>query len=141
VAAAVAKPYLRHLPPGVSLDIEAPGPLPSVLADRRLLERALLNVLENALQAVGDGGHVTIRLRHEPGEGRVYAEVEDDGPGLSPEARARVFEPFFSTKSDGSGLGLALVKKIVEDHGGGVALESDPGRGARVTLWLPAPPL
>ena len=65
-------------------------------------------------------------------------EVEDSGPGLDPEVRSRIFQPFFSTKTSGSGLGLALVKKIAEDHGGGVTLESAAGEGTRATLWLPA---
>jgi signal transduction histidine kinase len=64
--------------------------------------------------------------------------VEDSGPGVEPGIRDLVFEPFFSTKTSGSGLGLALVKKIAEDHGGGVSLESTPGEGARAILWLPA---
>jgi signal transduction histidine kinase len=69
---------------------------------------------------------------------RVEIAVADSGPGLDPEVRDRIFEPFFSTKTAGSGLGLALVKKIAEDHGGGVRLESEPGAGTRAILWLPA---
>jgi signal transduction histidine kinase len=137
VVESAVRPYRRHLPPGVSLELEAAGPLPPVAVDRRLLERALVNMVENALQAVQDEGRVVLRLRADSAEGRVLVEVEDDGPGMSAEARGRAFEPFFSTKTDGSGLGLALVKKIAEDHGGGVALASVPGEGARVSLWLP----
>jgi len=69
---------------------------------------------------------------------RVEIEVRDSGPGVAPEVRDRIFEPFFSTKTSGSGLGLALVKKIAEDHGGGVSLESTPGEPTRARLWLPA---
>jgi signal transduction histidine kinase len=137
VAESAVRPYRRHLPAGVSLEVESAGPLPPVLLDRRLLERALVNVVENALQAVQEGGRVVLRLLTRSEEGRVYVEVEDDGPGMSAEALGRAFEPFFSTKTDGSGLGLALVKKIAEDHGGGVALGSEPGGGTRVSLWLP----
>jgi two-component system sensor histidine kinase HydH len=68
----------------------------------------------------------------------VEIEVRDSGPGVAPEVRDRIFEPFFSTKTSGSGLGLALVKKIAEDHGGGVTLESTPGEPTRARLWLPA---
>jgi signal transduction histidine kinase len=63
--------------------------------------------------------------------------VEDSGDGLDPEIAARAFEPFFSTKTGGSGLGLALVKKIAEDHGGGVELETSRESGTRAVLWLP----
>jgi signal transduction histidine kinase len=63
--------------------------------------------------------------------------VSDSGPGLAPEVRARLFEPFFSTKEGGTGLGLALVRKIVQEHGGNVRLESEPARGTRATIALP----
>jgi nitrogen fixation/metabolism regulation signal transduction histidine kinase len=134
----VVRPYEGVLPSGLVLRLGlAGGPLP-VLGDRRLLERALVNLIENALQAVGERGEVRLRLARRDG----YAEVavEDTGPGISPEAHARAFEPFFSTKTGGSGLGLALVKKIAEDHGGGVAIENPAGGGARVLLWLPVAP-
>ena len=96
-----------------------------------------MNLLENALQAVGERGWIRVALRADGGR-RVVIEVRDSGPGVDPEIRDRIFEPFFSTKTSGSGLGLALVKKIAEDHGGGVALESGGREGTRAILWLPA---
>jgi nitrogen fixation/metabolism regulation signal transduction histidine kinase len=137
VARSVLAPYGTHLPDSVALTLDAPEGLPRVRMDRRLVERALVNVVENALQAVQDEGFVRVRLRAEPDLRRVTAEVGDSGPGLAPEARERAFEPFFSTMTEGSGLGLALVKKIAEDHGGGVAISSPPGAGTRVSIWLP----
>jgi len=131
-------PYATSLPAGVVLSVEAPPGLPAVLLDRRLAQRAVLNLIENALQAVGDRG--TIALRVGAHGGRVEVEVEDSGPGIDPEMRERVFEPFFSTKTGGSGLGLALVKKIAEDHGGGASIESAPGEGTRARLWFPVAP-
>jgi signal transduction histidine kinase len=129
-------PYRKVLPPGVDLGLDLPAGLPLVTADRRLLERAILNLVENALQAVGERGMVRVRTRAV--DGRLELEVEDSGPGLSPEARERIFEPFFSTKTGGSGLGLALVKKTAQDHGGDVWLDSPPGGHTRAILWLPA---
>jgi signal transduction histidine kinase len=129
------EPYLAGLPPGVRLSLDVAPHLPPVRLDRRLVERALLNLVENALQAVGERGTITVHVR--PFPGRVEMEVEDSGPGLEPEARDRIFEPSFSTKTSGSGLGLALVKKIAEDHGGGVSLTSAPGSPTRAVLWLP----
>jgi signal transduction histidine kinase len=130
------RPYRTALPPGVGIAIER-EPAPPVRADRRLLERALVNLLENALQAVGEAGRITVRVARRSEPDRVEVVVEDSGPGVPTEMRDRVFEPFFSTKTSGSGLGLALVKKIAEDHDGGVALESAPGQPTRAVLWLP----
>jgi signal transduction histidine kinase len=127
--------YRSALPESVELVVEAAEPLPAVHADRRLLERAVVNLVENALQAIGERGRVQVRVG--AGDGRVGVTVADDGPGMDADVQARVFEPFFSTKTGGSGLGLALVKKIAEDHGGGVSLESGPA-GTRVGIWLPA---
>jgi signal transduction histidine kinase len=132
----VLRPYEAGLSPAVQLRFEADPGVPLIQADRRLFERAVVNLLENALQAVGDSGRITVRLRRVEG-GRLQIEVEDSGPGVVPEIRDRVFEPFFSTKTSGSGLGLALVKRIAEDHGGGVSLEDAPGGGTRAVLWLP----
>jgi nitrogen fixation/metabolism regulation signal transduction histidine kinase len=133
----VVEPYRIVLPPGVTLSVRAEGPLPPVLGDRRLLERALVNLLENALQAVGESGSVEVGLRPADAGGRVELWVQDSGPGIDPELADRIFEPFFSTKTGGSGLGLPLVRKIAEDHGGGVFLSHPPEGGTRATLWLP----
>ncbi len=135
VAEAVA-PYRAVLPPGVELALDVPAGLPAVEGDRRLLERAVLNLVENALQAVGERG--TIRVQARAIDGRLEVEVEDSGPGLEPDVRDRIFEPFFSTKTGGSGLGLALVRKTAHDHGGGVRLDSPAGGPTRAVLWLPA---
>jgi len=131
----VARSYQDVLPREVRLEL-LPGAAPIVAADRRLVERALVNLVENALQAVGEQGKVRLRVL-EDGAGRAVIEVEDSGPGLDPETKARIFEPFFSTKANGSGLGLALVKKIAEDHGGGVSIDSAPGETTRARLWFP----
>jgi nitrogen fixation/metabolism regulation signal transduction histidine kinase len=134
----VIRPYQAGLPPRVDLKLDLDGPAPAVRADRRLLERAIVNLLENALQAVGEAGSIRVSLRTRDEGRRVEIEVRDSGPGVAPEVRDRIFEPFFSTKTSGSGLGLALVKKIAEDHGGGVSLESTAGEPTRALLWLPA---
>ena len=134
--AEVIEPYQASLPPGVDLSLDIEPGVSRVRADLRLLERGIVNLLENALQAVGEQGWIRVGLRADGG--RVVIEVRDSGPGVDPEIRDRIFEPFFSTKTSGSGLGLALVKKIAEDHGGGVALESGGPEGTRAILWLPA---
>ena len=132
------RPYQPGLPPGVTLTLDAVDGIPAVMADRRLLERAVVNLLENALQAVGEEGAIRVRLRSADAGRRAEIEIEDTGAGIDAGVKDRLFEPFFSTKTSGSGLGLALVKRIAEDHGGGVTLEPAPGRGTRAVLWLPA---
>lgn len=133
VVAAATRPYEGVLPPRVCLSVRL-AEVPPVRGDRRLLERAVVNLIENALQAIGEEGHVQVTL-HADGSS-VEIGIEDDGPGLAPELRERVFEPFFSTRTGGSGLGLPLVRKIAEDHGGSVSLESAPGR-TRAAIRLP----
>ena len=115
-------------------------PVPGVRVDRRLIERAVVNLLQNALQAVGEAGVIRVRVEPDADRTHVLVTIEDSGPGLDDEARRNLFRPFFSTKEGGSGLGLALVRKIAEDHGGEVSLESEPGQGTRARLRLPVGP-
>jgi nitrogen fixation/metabolism regulation signal transduction histidine kinase len=112
----------------------AGGPLP-VRADRLLLSRAVHNLLLNACEASPEGGAVEVHSLGHDGEARV--EILDRGAGLSPEVRARLFEPYLSTKQRGSGLGLSLVRDIAVQHGGSVTLEDREGGGARACLRLP----
>jgi two-component system NtrC family sensor kinase len=88
----------------------------------------LLNLLLNAAEAAGPSGHVAVRVRAAEDD-RVEVLVEDDGPGLTPETRARAFEPFFTTRPRGSGLGLAIVRQVVSAHGGTVEARDRPGGG------------
>ena len=107
-----------------------------VTADRDMLRRAVLNLLLNALDAMPDGGLLTVRASAGP-EGLELA-VADTGPGLSDDVRRRAFEPFFTTKPGGTGLGLAIVCRIAEVHGGEVTAANGPDRGALFTLRIPA---
>ena len=110
------------------------GPPCPVLGESKLIERAIRNLLENSVQAVGSAGE--IRISCLPAQGFAELVVEDTGPGFDEETQARLFEPFFSTKTQGSGLGLALVKKVAEDLGGAASLERD-GEVTRAILRLP----
>jgi signal transduction histidine kinase len=111
--------------------------LPPVEADPNLLRQAVVNLLVNALQAVPPGGAVEVRTRAEPGWATLA--VRDDGPGIPAEHREKIFSLYFSTKPGGTGLGLPMVKKIVEEHQGRVDVESVPGKGSTFTLWLKRP--
>jgi signal transduction histidine kinase len=110
--------------------------LPPAMADRDQLTQVLINLLENARDAAGADGKVVVATR--VAAGRVELEVRDSGPGLTDEARARLFTPYFTTKPKGTGLGLAIVHRIVSDHGGEIRVDSPPGRGATFTVSLPA---
>jgi len=123
------------LPPGVSLAVDAPEGA-SVRGDPVQLGQALVNLLTNAVQAVGARGEVRIAARADGGW--VAIAVEDDGPGVAESVRGRLFEPLITTKEHGNGLGLALVKRVAERHGGSVGHEPRPGGGTRFTLRIPA---
>ena len=105
--------------------------------DRAMVEQVVLNLLLNSAQAMHDGGGVLISLGGR-GEGP-WITVVDDGPGIPGDVQASLFKPFFTTKSAGTGLGLLNCLKIVEAHGGAIALDSRPGEGTRVTLRFPPP--
>ncbi len=116
------------------------GDLPKVLGSKEQLVQILINLLTNARDAVAGRGTVTVRTREEGG--RVLLVVEDDGPGIAPGHIDRLFEPFFTTKppGKGTGLGLFVAQGIASRHGGRVTVESEPGRGTRAVLSLPAFP-
>jgi signal transduction histidine kinase len=99
------------------------------------LRSILWNLMKNAIEAVGDGGHV--RVEAEAKEHRLRICVADDGPGMDEKTRQRIFDPYFTTKSEGSGLGLPLVKHLTQRLGGKLELHSETGRGTRFVVWLP----
>jgi signal transduction histidine kinase len=112
--------------------------LPAVRLDRETFRSAVLNLLINAVQAMDGGGQLVVRTR--PAGLGVLLELIDTGPGMDAETLGKVFRAFYTTKQGGSGLGLPTARKIVEAHGGTIDVESAPGRGTKVTIWLPAPP-
>jgi len=114
-----------------------PADLPMVLLDRELFKQALLNLMLNAEQAMPAGGELTILAdRENNSPASVCLSLIDTGKGISPENLPRVFEPFFSTKQSGCGLGLATTKRIVEAHGGTIEVRSELGRGTQFTIYL-----
>ena len=131
----VVAPYRAAHPPGVAIE-EDYAPAGTAAVDARVLSRAVVNLIENALQAMPQGGRLRVAVRREDGE--VLLSVSDTGPGLDPRVRARLFTPYFSTKSSGTGLGLAIVRRAVEAHGGHVEVASAPGAGTTFTIHLPA---
>ncbi len=121
---------------GVALDLDLRGP-ESALLDGFQLKQAILNLVLNALQATPAGGHVVLRTSGD--QRRLEVGVSDDGEGMSPETREKAFMPFFTTREGGTGLGLALVRRIAEQHGGSVEISRAPAEGTTVTMVFPAP--
>jgi len=112
--------------------------LPTVNLDAKSFRRAILNLVINAQQAMPDGGKLVIRTRKSGND--VVIDLIDTGDGMDDRTASRVFDTFFSTKAQGSGLGLPTVRKIVETHGGHILLQSEPGRGTQFTLLFPSVP-
>jgi two-component system sensor histidine kinase FlrB len=130
--AATVEPQLAA---GLTLTTVIDDGRPMVAGNRDALRGAVLNLVNNAVQACRDGG--TIRVTGHASAGNVVLEVSDDGPGIAADALPRLFEPFFTTRPQGTGLGLAVVRAVVKAHGGSIAVASVPG-ATRFTLTLPA---
>ena len=127
------------IPDGVSLQVHGIENLPDLEGDPTQLRQALRNLLENALHAVGQAGEILVLARW--ADGHIELSIADSGPGVTPDIRKRLFEPLISSKTNGVGLGLALVKRFIERHGGSVTYVPDPAKatGACFMVRLPAP--
>jgi two-component system nitrogen regulation sensor histidine kinase NtrY len=137
IIAATVRLY-AGLPRGIKLTTDLAPDLPELYLDPEQIKRALINLVDNAVAAVGAVGEITLRTRHLPAARRVRLEVSDTGPGFPPEDRERLFLPYFSTKKSGTGLGLAIVYRVILEHGGTVRAEDNEPRGARMVIELPA---
>jgi two-component system, NtrC family, sensor kinase len=115
----------------------APGD-PIAIIDAAQLRQCLINLVRNASEALGAKESGTVTLRTHTAGDRIVIDVEDDGVGIPPDVLPRLFDPFFSTKEGGSGLGLALTQQIVKDHGGDLAVQSTVGKGTTFTVSVPA---
>ena len=131
----IVDPYRAGLSGKVTFDVDVPATLPPALVDRSLITRALTNIVENALHAMPTGGTIGVLARADDSVVRV--RVSDTGVGMDEEALARAFEPYFSTKATGTGLGLPIAKRNVEANGGTLTVESERDRGTSVELTLP----
>ena len=133
---AVLEPYRTGLGGRVEIAVNVAAGLPDVLVDRRLVNRALTNIVENALHAMSDRGTLRVDVGLH-GSSTVQISIADSGGGMDEDALARIFEPYFSTKTSGTGLGLTIAKRNVELNKGTIAVESVRGGGTTVTIRLP----
>lgn len=128
----VLEPYRVGLKDRIAVQVALPGTLPPLSIDRMLVGRALTNVIENALQAMPGGGALSISAAAV--DDGVQLVVADTGVGVDPATLARIFEPYFSTKASGTGLGMAIARRNIELNGGTIEVESEKGRGTRVRI-------
>jgi signal transduction histidine kinase len=122
----------------VTIDRDLDPKLPQVLGSANALRQVFLNLATNALQAMPNGGTLRCRTRAQPHRNQVEVQFADTGTGIAPEDRRHLFEPFFTTRPEGTGLGLALCREIVVQHGGQIELETEVEAGAAFRLSLPA---
>ncbi|MGB8967443.1 MAG: ATP-binding protein, partial [Candidatus Sulfotelmatobacter sp.] len=119
----------------IGCDLQLDPHLEPISADAELLHRAISNLVLNAMDAMPQGGTLTLRTRDD--DGKVVVEVADTGAGLTPEECERIFTPYYTSKEHGTGLGLAIVQSVVSDHGGRIRVQSSPGRGTKFVIELP----
>lgn len=120
---------------GFSVQCDIAEDLPEISADSAMLYQAFLNLLINATQVSENGGNILVRVNSNHAD--VHVQIEDDGPGVSEDQLQKIWDPFFTTKDKGTGLGLGIVKKIIELHGGSIEIRNRPGGGAQVAIRLP----
>jgi signal transduction histidine kinase/putative methionine-R-sulfoxide reductase with GAF domain len=111
--------------------------LPPALMDREQMKQVILNLLLNAVQAMPKGGHLILRGHISENDRFIKLSIQDSGVGISDEEMGKLFDPFFSTKEGGIGLGLSIAHRIIDQHHGKIEVESAPGKGTLFTLWLP----
>ncbi len=132
---------------GITFNLKLDPSIPPMQADAHLLTRLFLNLVKNAREAIGGPGEVTVETRISPSyhltgsnhrtSPMVDIRISDSGCGIAAEELERIFTPYFTTKTGGSGLGLATCQKVIEDHNGLLKVESTPGQGTTMTVSLP----
>lgn len=124
-----------NIPKNIKFSSTIPADFLNVVVDPDLIRRVLTNLVTNAVQAMPKGGKLSIRAEEKDKD--VLVSVEDTGVGISEENIGKIFQPLFTTKAKGQGLGLAVCKRLVEAHGGSITVESQVGRGSTFTIRIP----
>jgi signal transduction histidine kinase len=131
----LAELFRTSLPPEVEAHVQVAPNTPHIVGHFDSLRRAFSNVLRNAVEAMEGRGRIEATVR--PWDGGVRISIADQGPGIAPAKRSRIFEPYFTEKIDGTGLGLAIVKQAIDLHQGSIEVIETPGGGATFVIWLP----
>ncbi|WP_020677880.1 two-component system sensor histidine kinase NtrB [Geopsychrobacter electrodiphilus] len=126
-----------EVPPAVTVRLDIPDALPALRVDPGQIHQVVWNLLTNAVEAMPDGGNMEISAVADPQAKTVTVSITDSGDGITPEHRARLFQPMFTTKARRVGLGLVVVKNLTQANGGSVGMESEPGAGSRFFVTLP----
>ena len=121
----------------INFDIKIVGAIPPLDLDRQQIKQAMINLVDNAIGAIKSQGRIVITLSHDPILKRARIEVSDTGAGISDEVKTRLFEPYFSTKKSGMGLGLTIVSTIIADHNGVIGVQDNQPHGAKFVIELP----
>jgi anti-sigma regulatory factor (Ser/Thr protein kinase) len=131
-AASLYKDVKKDVTVSVSADEEL-----ELLVDPEQIRRVIINLIDNAIEAMERRGDIVVETQLDPGNNLVRVVVADDGPGIPPAEREKLFLPYYSTKRRGSGLGLAIVRRIIAEHGGSIEVSDNTPRGTRFTIELP----
>jgi len=123
--------------PNIKFEVQHTGEIPPLNLDRQQMKQALINLIDNAIGAIKGDGVISFAVTHDPILKRIRIEVADDGPGISNEDKTRLFEPNFSTKKSGMGLGLTIVSTIIADHNGVISVQDNIPHGAKFVIELP----
>jgi two-component system nitrogen regulation sensor histidine kinase NtrY len=118
-----------------SLNVDAP--IPTIKLDRQQIKRAMINLVDNSIAAIRDSGTIAVTLSHNSDANNVMVEIADDGAGISDRDKTRLFDPNFSTKKSGMGLGLTIVRTIVNGHNGTIKVQDNHPQGAKIIIVLP----
>jgi signal transduction histidine kinase len=125
------------IPQNVSVTIGVPNNFPTEYLDSSIIRRVLTNLITNSVQAMPEGGELTIKAFRKKNPKAIVITVEDSGVGIRPADRSRIFTPLFTTKSKGQGFGLPVCKRLIEGHGGAISFTSQVGKGTKFTIKLP----
>jgi two-component system nitrogen regulation sensor histidine kinase NtrY len=121
----------------VSIEQRSLPGVPLVRLDPEQIRRVIINLVDNAIEAMEHRGHIVVETQHDRANNLARLVVADDGPGIPPAERDKLFLPYYSTKRRGSGLGLAIVRRIIAEHGGNIDVGDNTPRGTRFTIELP----